>query len=461
MGYSAGMKSKHVKRKTRYEFKFGETGKCTAHGGQILIDSVARRYGLWEKLAHIPGIDCRKRKASGYSPEAVAAQIIFTLTSGGASLADCERLGADPVLLESLGLDAVADQTTLGEWLRSQDKESIRLLWKLNSDFAKAVMADAKPSRVRCGGKIEIFFDDTEIEVYGKKIEGARINYNGDLALSFQTLWAGPLLVDGLLGDFGEVAGCQRELLAEHCSLWEQTPSHFFADSGSSAGRDLMDVREGGFTTWSVSYNKWTGPLEHFAAALPETAWGESLQRTAGWEESYAWVMHTPEGMDKAQTFATARWKKDGEMFWRYAFTACENDAKRTPGQVFAMHRTKGEREQLFSQVLSDLDLHHPPCLSLKANHAFYALAAIAYNLLTALKVLELPDDAQTWRARTIIRNLLTIPAMQVLHANRRTLKLCIPAGWLAWWRLFLEKFVPKRKRGETTEESYSSEPEA
>ena len=47
---------------------------------------------------------------------------------------------------------------------------------------------------------LEVFFDDSQIEVYGKKIEGARINYNGDLALSFQALWVGPVLVDALLG---------------------------------------------------------------------------------------------------------------------------------------------------------------------------------------------------------------------------------------------------------------------
>lgn len=447
------MKAKNVKRKSRYEFQFGQTGKATAHGGQVLVDAVARRYGLWSKFARLPGIDPRKRKGSGFGPDAVAAQVVFALASGGTSLADCERLGGDPVLLEAVGLDGVADQTTLGEWLRAQDKEGVRLLWQINSDLAKAVLADAAPARVRCGGKLEVFFDDTEIEVYGKKIEGARINYKGDLALSFQVLWAGPLLVDGMLGGFEGVAECQRELLAEHCGLWEGTPSHFFADSGSSAGRELMDIRDGGFTTWSVSYNKWTGPLERVAAALPEACWGEPAERAPGWTETYAWAMHTPEGMDRAQTFAACRWKKDGEMFWRYAFVACENAAGRTPGQVFATHRTKGEREQLFSQVLSDLDLHRPPCLALGANQAFYALAAIAYNLLTALKLLELPDDCQSWRARTIVRNLLTVPATQVLHANRRVLRLCVPAGWLRWWRLFLDQFVPPRKPGEKTAE--------
>lgn len=68
--------------------------------------------------------------------------------------------------------------------------------------------------------------------------------------------------------------------------------------------------------------------------------------------------------------------------------------------------------------------------------------------------MLELPDDAQTWRPRTIIRALLTVPAQQVLHANRRVLRLCVPAGWMRWWRLFLDAFVPKRKRGERAEEA-------
>ena len=450
------MKSRHVKRKTRYEFAFGEAGKITAHGGQVLVDAMARRLRLWERIAGIPGLDPRKRKGSGFDPAALAAQIILALTSGGTTLADAERFGDDPVLMEAVGLEGGADQTTLGEWLRSVTAQGVEELAALNSAIAKQIIAEAKPARMRCGGKLEVFFDDSQIEVYGKKIEGARINYNGDLALSFQALWVGPVLVDALLGGFDEVAGCQRDLLAAHGDVWRDAPSHFFADSGSSAGRELMDIRDAGFTTWSVSYNKWTGPLERFAAELPESMWGEALERAAGWTEQYAWVRHMPEGMDRTQSFAVARWKREGEMLWRYAFTACEEDGGRTPAEVFARHRTKGENEHGFSYLLADLDLHHPPCLSLRANQAFYALGAIAYNLLVALKVLELPDDAQTWRPRTIIRTLLTIPAQQVLHANRRVLRLCVPAGWMRWWRLFLAEFVPKRKRGERAEENYA-----
>jgi hypothetical protein len=350
------MKTHYRKRKTRYEFELTGKGRTTAHGGQVLVDALCRRFRLWERISRIEGIDPRKRKGSGHDPEAMAAQILFTLTSGGASLADAERLGQDTVLLESVGLEKVADQTTLGEWLRAQTPESVRLLCKLNSDFVKEVLAESKPARVRHGGELEVFFDDTEIEVYGKKIEGARLNYNGDLALSWQTLWAGPFLLDEELGGFGTVSECQQELIDEHGALWAGGKSYFYADSGSSEGKLLTHTAGSGFSRWSV---------------------------------------------------------------------------------------------------LSDLDLHHPPCLALIANRAFYALATLAYNILTALKVLELDDEQQTWRVRTLIRYLLTVPATLVRHANRRKLRICLPAGMMRWWRLLLMRLVPRRKRGEGTDEVY------
>jgi hypothetical protein len=105
---------------------------------------------------------------------------------------------------------------------------------------------------------------------------------------------------------------------------------------------------------------------------------------------------------------------------------------RRTRPGVFERHRLKGAKEQGFSEVLSGLDLHHPPCSDLIANQAFYAIAMLAYNLLISLKVLDLPDDAQSWRIQTIIRHLLTLPVTVSTHARYDVARLCIPAGWLA-----------------------------
>jgi hypothetical protein len=243
------------------------------------------------------------------------------------------------------------------------------------------------------------------------------MNYNGDLALSWQTLWVGPFLLDGILDGAGDVSQHLPALLAEHPSFWQGRPSYFYADSGSSAGKYLNVVDRAGFSAWSVSYNKWTGRLDRLAAELPENQWSP-LPAAPSPQEQYAWVKHQPGECAQAQKFAAVRWKKEGDLMWRYAYVVCQPGEKATPQGVFERHRLKGAKEQGFSEVLSGLDLHHPPCSDLLANQAFYAIGLLAYNLLTSLKVLDLPEAAQGWRLQTTLRHLLTLPVTVSTHAR-------------------------------------------
>ena len=77
--------------------------------------------------------------------------------------------------------------------------------------------------------------------------------------------------------------------------------------------------------------------------------------------------------------------------------------------------------------------------------------------LKQSLKVLDLPDDAQGWQIKTIIRYLLTVPVSVSTHARYETAQICIPAGWLRWWRLFVDRWVPKRSPGRPTVEAVDS----
>jgi len=62
------------------------------------------------------------------------------------------------------------------------------------------VLDKAKPGRVRHGGQLEVFFDDTQIEVDGRWFKGTALNYEGKISYSWQTLWVGPFLADGEWG---------------------------------------------------------------------------------------------------------------------------------------------------------------------------------------------------------------------------------------------------------------------
>lgn len=436
-----------TKQKSKLHVQLANSDQATAHGGQLLVDALCRRFNLWKRIQEEPALECRKRTSVGFAPAANVAQLLFTLTSGGASLADAERLGLDRVLMELLGLEKGADQTTLGEWLRAGDKDSVLALHRINAAFVDWSSRQAPAGRWQHAGQIEVFFDDTEIEVEGKKCEGARRNYEGNPALSWQTLWYGPWLLDGILDGAGDVSEHLPILLQEHQHRWQGRPSYFYADSGSSAGKFLNRIETAGLSRWSVSYNKWTDVLDRLAAELPESQWSAAASGPAG-QEQYAWVKHQPGQCQRAHTFATVRWKKEGDLLWRYAYAVCQAAEKQTPQAVFERHRLKGAKEQGFSEVLSGLDLHHPPCSDLVANQMFYAIAMLAYNILISLKMLDLPDDAQSWRIQSIIRHLLTVPVSVSTHARFKVARICIPSGWLRWWRLFVDQWVPKRKAG-------------
>jgi hypothetical protein len=436
-----------TKRKTKLHVQITNSDQATAHGGQVLVDALCRRAGLWQRIHNESALEVRKRTSAGFSPVAVVAQFLFAFTSGGASLADAERMGKDRVLMDLVGLQKGADQSTLGEWLRAQTPESIRALHRINADLVDWSSQQAKPARWLHAGQVETFFDDTEVEVYGHKFEGARINYEGNRALSWQTLWFGPWLLDGILDGAGDVSQHLGVLLDEHQPRWQGRPNYFYADSGSSAGKFLNRIELGQFSRWSVSYNKWTDKLDRLAAELPESQWS-ALPPVGQPQEQYTWVKHQPGECAQVEHFATARWKNAGDLMWRYAYVACKAAEKDSPQAVFERHHLKGAKEQGFSDVLSGLDLHHPPCQDLMANQAFYALGMLAHNVLISLRVLDLPDEAQSWRLTTIIRHLLTVPVTVSTHARYAVAHICVPAGWMRWWRLFLDQWLPKRKAG-------------
>src|SRR5512133_1897833 len=181
------------KRETRLKLQFVTNKEHSIHAGLIAVEAMARRFGLWEKVRRMPFLDPRKDKRRGYGPEVIIGQLIYALCSGGGCLSDSEALNDDPLTKELFGVGKFADQSQVGQWLREQSPESLEALRRLLRDFVAWVWKEAEPRRLLHSGQREVFFDDTQLEVSGKQFEGAAINYNGDLALSWQTLWVGPL----------------------------------------------------------------------------------------------------------------------------------------------------------------------------------------------------------------------------------------------------------------------------
>lgn len=452
--------SKHYSLKpARCVIEFRPSSQASAHGGQLAIAALFTEFDLWRRVRQEAALDPRSDKCKGYDAEIYVASFLFSFTSGGLSLNDAERLDQDEALRALLGVEKVPDQNTLGEWLRAIGEPGWKALRRLSREFVVWTLKRAKKERLLVNEWLECFFDDSQIEVSGSWFEGAAINYEGHWALSWQSLWVGPFLVDGVLGATSErkesmasesagrdVSNQLPSLLESNRAVWKDYKSYLYADSASSAGTYLEAIAEA-FDGWSVSYNKWTSPLEKAAAELPARAWSavESLRWRDGSEHQaqYAWYRYQPSGCDAPQLFAVVRHREEGEWLWRHAFLTCEERAGDAKG-AFERHRLKGDWERRLSELLSDLGLHHPPCKNLAANNCFYTLASLAYNALVALKLLYLPDEHQPKRVRTLIHQLLLIPVEIGRHARQIKASLYAPAVWVKWWREFLKELLPR-----------------
>lgn len=434
-----------TKRDRPIHIEFVSNKSASPLGGLPAIEALAQQFGLWKKIKAVTSLDPRSRKSRGYSPEVILAQLLYSFCTGGDSLADAEKLKSDPIAKRLAGVGTFADESTLGEWLRAQNEESVRALHQLTLEFIEWVMAKATPGRWLHNSQCEVFFDDTELEVSGKTFEKARVNYEGKLALSWQVLWVGPFLAAQSLGGHTDPSSELVPLLERARALWKGPSAYFYADSASSAVKYLEPIAAEGWQ-WSISYNKWPTALERQAQAWPEKEWTD--QTVVEWkkdekiQEQYTWIKHQPESASAPILFAVVRRKGEKELFWRFHFVACDRERSGSPKAVFERHQLKGGREQLFSEVLVGLDLHHPPCAELLANQMYYAVAGLAYNLLVALKLLHLPDERQQCRLKTLIREIMILPGRFVSHARRIVARIYVAPEWLDWWRLAYQQMT-------------------
>src|SRR5208283_5199748 len=185
-------------RAPRIKVQFKPSEKATVHGGQLAVAAVMEQFGLKHRVKRCAALDPRTDTHKGYDPEVYVAGILYALCSGGCTLSEVERLNKDEALLAYLGVKRFPDESSVGEWMRNIGDKGAEAIRRIGRDFVEWALGQADGARYLHGGQMECFFDDTQLEVSGRTFEGAKVNYEGNLALSWQTLWVGPFLVDGV-----------------------------------------------------------------------------------------------------------------------------------------------------------------------------------------------------------------------------------------------------------------------
>jgi hypothetical protein len=437
-------------RKSKYTMSCVKLGRQTSQGGQILVDGLLRKSGVWAALARSPAL--LEASTEWGAPETLAASVIFMLTCGGNSLADIEQLVSDSVLLETLRLDAAAGAERVAAWLEALTPECVDELSTANTQLVRTVLEAAAPERVRTpDGLLTVTYEDTSIRADGLDTGGpCGLDRQGNLYQLQCALWCGPFLVEVGIDSPDSNLGRRLNLLQRHRDLWKNRKSHFIAKSHAFHDLQIMDAARAGFVRWSMLGYMWRGLLSRNAAAhIPETEWKYTTVRLPGLKESYAWLGQPLGGMAYPQVFAVSRRPAPAgeDSPYLYSFVAHGPGMSNTPAGVFAELRAFW-KEAGAPPPLPSLGIHHPPCRSVAGNNAYYALGALAYNAVMALKVLELPDACQSWKAESV-RRFLNVPGEVIKHANRHIFRLDIShADHLEWWENTTAKLLKPQKGG-------------
>jgi hypothetical protein len=362
----------------------------TSFAGLRFVFDLAMRLGLVRSLQ---AVSVKKRRR-GIPIEDFVLSLAANFLVGGDSLTDLEVLRQEEATRRLCYDLQVPAPTTAGERLRTFSPGHVRQLGVILRGFTQEVL-----HRIRRFGPATVDVDSSIFQVHGYLKEGARYGYSGVRGLhpllAFlheERLLLGTRLRAGNRSSNDGVVSFLQEILR---AIPPQRKIRLRMDAGFydrqveafCVSRDLHFSISARLTSRlqkaidRVPANRWHAyPFEE------EAEWAEFSYQPHRWSRSYRLLVKRTPWYEKEQRIL-------GEYFYTSLIT-------NLPGQgslLIRHHLARGGTENYIEEFKNGIGARHLPCRRFQANAAWLMIAALAYNLAQAFKLLLLPkrDHAQ------------------------------------------------------------------
>jgi len=207
-----------------------------------------------------------------------------------------------------------------------------------------------------------------------------------------------------------------------------------------------------GVITFGISV-RMTPNLKQHIARLSESLW-KPYREDAGVIAECADLLNywpeeeeRPEGAGPLRYVAIRMRKRQGELFADGSevkhFAVRTNLWDWKPKRLLEWHREKaGTIEAVHDVLKNELAGGVLPCGRYGANAAWFRLAVITYNVLTAMKRLVLPPDLQTARPKRLRFLIFQQPGKLIQHARKTVLRLARTWNRFSNWKHAMEVLV-------------------
>ena len=355
----------------------------TSFAGLRFVFDLAAKLGVIRDLKTLTV----KKRRRGIPIEDFVMGLASNFLVGGDSLTDLQVLRDETVTRElCYGLEVPA-ATTAGERLRTFALGHLYQLEGVIRRGARSVL-----ERVGGSGPLTVDLDSSIFEVYGYLKEGARYGYTGERGLhpllAFvheERLLLGARLRAGNRASADGVGSFVPQVLK---AIPAGRTVRLRMDAGFYSKRvECLCVTRGlGF---SISAQL-TSRLHAAIGALPARAW-----QSYPWEQGAEWAefRYRPNNWSREYRLLVKRtpwFEKEQLVIGEHFHTAVLTNLSGAASSLIRYHLARGGMENYIEEFKHGLGAAHLPSQNFHANWAWLLIAALAYNLAQAFKLLLL-----------------------------------------------------------------------
>jgi Transposase DDE domain group 1 len=369
-----------------------------------------------------------KKRRRGYTPAQAILALCETLIAGGDCLDDAALLRADSVQAQLRG-HAVPDPTTLG---RFRGSFNLGHIGQLNRALERLF---ARAGQLLEREQVTLDLDSTLIEHHGPvgSRQGTRGTYAGKVAwhpLLCFVAETGEWLHGKLRNGHAAPSTGARRFLAECLRRLPAATRLFLRADEGFFGKDFLAELDGQGITYTVGAPL-IASVRQRIAEIPDADWLPCGYREGSLVAAFLWK---PRTWKQARRFIVRRDPvEDGEQLslegreWHY-WVLVTSDGERSADELESWHRAKANVENRIREAKLGLGLDNLPCRGFHANWAYLLCTLLAYNLLTWLKLLALPESERSSYANRLRFRFIAV-AGTVGRSGRRLL-LRLSAGY-------------------------------
>jgi hypothetical protein len=397
--------------------------RLTSLGGLVVLEELARAVGLWEEVDRaLQG----PKSGRGYQPREFVQALVWMLHAGGRRLEDLRELRAEQEVLGALGLEAVPDAGTVGDWLRRQGLAGAEAMQRVSQRLVETCL-QSEPEEVI------LDVDATEIEAEKQEAQWTYNHVQGYLPL---VGYVNGVCVGHEFREGNQSPGARILEFAQRCeaALPAGKRIYFRSDSAAYQAKVINYYSQPG-RSFSITADLDVA-VKREIQNLPEGAWqAYRTQDDIATDREIAETVHTMNGTEQAFRLVVLRWPNPQPSLFeadRYCYHAVATNREEPASGVVWKHNQRGESENWHKELKVGFGMEQMPCGQFEANALYFALGVLAYNLGQLLKRRVLPASYRTLTVATLRWKVYRLAGKLVRHAR----------GWMLQIKADLEKWL-------------------